>query len=101
MELDRRLLLAGLAGLAAAPASAQPASVAAKPGGEAPLARRFADYADAIRVSDIDGPTIERAKVHLLDSLGCGLAAFKEAPVSAVRDLAFASGGAAATIIGT
>src|SRR5438105_1397524 len=102
MNLDRRVLLAGLATLAAAPASAQPAPVAVKSGaGKAPLARRLAAYADSFRFADIDPPTIERTKVHLLDSLGCGLAAFRESTVGAVRELALASGGNAATIIGT
>jgi 2-methylcitrate dehydratase len=102
MDLDRRVLLAGLAGVAAAPALAQPASVAVKSGaGEAPLAARLADYIDSARVADLDGPTLERAKVHLLDSLGCGLAAFQEGTVSAVRELALASGANAATILGT
>jgi len=103
MDLDRRVLLSGLAGLAAAPALAQPqpAPVSVKSGTGAPLARRLGDYADSLRVADLDSATIERTKVHLLDSLGCGLAAFKEGTVSAVRELAFASGGNAATIIGT
>src|SRR5207237_3416292 len=101
MELDRRLLLAGLAGLAAAPASAQPKQVAAKAAAEVPLASRLAAYTDSIRSADLDAATIERAKLHLLDSLGCGLAAFRETTVNAVRELAFASGGTAATIIGT
>src|SRR5258705_8648123 len=102
MNFDRRVILAGLATLAAAPASAQPAPVAVKSGTEkAPLARRLAAYADSFRFADIDPPTIERTKVHLLDSLGCGLAAFREGTVRAVRELAFASGGDAATIIGT
>jgi len=102
MNLDRRVVLAGLSGLAATPALAQPAPVAVKPGAnETPLARRLANYSDSLRVADLDPSTIERAKVHLLDSLGCGVAAFKEGTVSAVRELAFASGGNAATIIGT
>lgn len=102
MDLDRRLLLAGLAGVAAAPALAESASVAEKSrGGETPLAKRLANYVDSVRVADLDGPTTERAKVHLLDSLGCGLAALREGPVSTVRELAFANGGTAATILGT
>jgi 2-methylcitrate dehydratase len=102
MDFDRRVLLAGLGSLAATPALAQPAPTPVKSGaGEAPLARRLANYSDAIRVADLDSATIERTKVHLLDSLGCGLAAFREGTVSAVRELAFASGGNAATIIGT
>jgi len=101
MNLDRRVLLAGLSSLAVAPALAQPAPAAKSGTNEVPLARRLANYSDAIRFADLDPPTIERAKVHLLDSLGCGIAAFKEGTVSAVRELAFANGGNAATIIGT
>jgi 2-methylcitrate dehydratase len=102
MNLDRRVLIGALAGVAAAPALAQAASVADKPKTtEPPLARRLAGYAGSLRTADLDSATVERAKVHLLDSLGCGLAAFKEGPVSTVRELALAGGGNAATIIGT
>ena len=102
MNLDRRVLIGALAGVAAAPALAQAASVADKPKAtEPPLARRLAGYAGSLRTADLDSATVERAKVHLLDSLGCGLAAFKEGPVSTVRELALAGGGNAATIIGT
>jgi 2-methylcitrate dehydratase len=102
MEFDRRIILAGLAATATAPALAQPAPAPAKTAPrETPLARRLANYADSIRFSELDAATIERAKVHLLDSLGCALSAFREGPVSKVRELAFASGGNAATVIGT
>jgi 2-methylcitrate dehydratase len=103
MELDRRVLLAGFAGIAAAPALAQAAAPASPKSGadKTPLARRLADYAVSIGAADLDPATLERTKVHLLDSLGCGLAAFKEGTVSAVRELAFAGGGNGATIIGT
>jgi 2-methylcitrate dehydratase len=102
MRVDRRVLLAGLAGVATVPALAQPAPVAVKSeAGEMPLARRLADYGGSLRLADIDPGTIERMKVHLLDSLGCGLAAFREGPVSTVRELALAGGGTAASILGT
>jgi len=105
MELDRRILLGALAATAATPAlgqPAQPAPAATKVAKETtPLAARLAAYVDAARVSDLDAATIERVKVHVLDSLGCGLAAFKEKTVSAVRELAFANGGNGATVIGT
>ena len=106
-RFDRRLVLTGLAGLGALPVFAQtraaeqakgPANPAAP---TAPLARRLADYVQSIRFADLDGPTIERAKIHLLDSLGCGLSAFAEETVKSVRELAVAAGGNAATIIGT
>ena len=110
LRFDRRLLLTALASLGsfvALPRLAQtraaeqakgPANLTA---GNAPLARRLADYVQSIRFADLDGPTIERAKVHLLDSLGCGLSAFKEETVSSVRELAVKAGGNAATILGT
>src|ERR1700686_2899981 len=102
MHLDRRALVTAMAAIAAAPAFAQPVpAVVQSETGAAPLARRLANYIDSRRVTDLDPATIERAKIHLLDSLGCGLAAFREGPVTAVRELAFASGGNAATVIGT
>src|SRR4051794_8523282 len=102
MEMDRRVLLAGVAGLAVALALAQaaPASAPAEAGGP-PLAERLAGYAAALSMAELDAATIERTKVHLLDSLGCAIAAFNEKTVSAVRELAFANGGNAATVIGT
>ena len=102
MDLDRRVLLSLLASAAVAPAAAQTPTAATSPGaGEVTLAQRLANYVYSASSADLDPPTIERAKVHLLDSLGCGLAAFHEGPVSAVRELAFAGGGDAATVIGT
>src|SRR5262245_48322158 len=101
-RFDRRVLLTGLAsfaGLAATPAFAQAGT--APRVNTAPLARRLADYVQSIRFADLDAPTIERTKVHLLDSLGCGLSAFSEDTVASVRQLAVAAGGNAATIIGT
>jgi 2-methylcitrate dehydratase len=47
---------------------------------ETPLAERLAAYADGLRYDDLDDATIERVKVHVVDSLGCGLAAFDEKP---------------------
>ena len=108
LRLSRRLLLNGLAGLAslaaiprAQAAAAQAKGPATPSTGNAPLARRLADYVESMRFADLDAPTIERAKVHLLDSLGCGLSAFKEETVASVRELAVAAGGNAATILGT
>jgi len=102
MNLDRRIMLAGLAATAATPGFAQSVSA---PGKIAPqkiaLARRLADYATSVQFAELDAATIERAKVHLFDSLGCAIAAFREGPVSKIRELAFASGGGAATVIGT
>src|SRR5215471_21680374 len=66
-----------------------------------PLAARLAAYAADLRYDDLDSATIERIKSHLIDTLGCGIAAFDEKPVRICRDVAFAAGGTAATIIGT
>jgi len=65
------------------------------------LAERLAAYADGLRYDDLDDATVERVKVHLIDSLGCGLAAFDEKPVRICRDVVLASGGGSATVIGT
>jgi 2-methylcitrate dehydratase len=68
---------------------------------QSPLAKRLAAYADGLRYDDLDEATVERVKVHLVDSLGCGLAAFDEKPVRICRDVVLASGGGGATVIGT
>jgi 2-methylcitrate dehydratase len=64
------------------------------------LAERLAAYADGLRYDDLDAATIERVKSHLIDTLGCGIAAFDEKPIQICRDIALAVGGNA-TIIGT
>jgi 2-methylcitrate dehydratase len=66
-----------------------------------PLAAKLAAYADGLHYDDLDAATIEAVKVHLIDSLGCGLAAFDEKPVRICRDVVLASGGGGATVIGT
>ena len=43
-----------------------------------PLAERLAAYANSLRYDDLDGATIERVKSHVIDTLGCGIAAFDE-----------------------
>jgi 2-methylcitrate dehydratase len=67
---------------------------------QAPLAERLADYADRLRFEDLDAGTIERVKAHVIDTVGCGIAAFDEPPVRICREVALASGGGA-TVIGT
>jgi 2-methylcitrate dehydratase len=66
-----------------------------------PLAERLAVYADSLGYDDLDDATVERVKMHFIDSLGCGLAAFDEKPVRICRDVVLASGGGGATVIGT
>jgi 2-methylcitrate dehydratase len=66
-----------------------------------PLAARLAAYAERLRYEDLDPATVERVKAHVIDTLGCGIAAFDEAPVRICRDVALAPGGGASTVIGT
>lgn len=93
---SRRQVVAGLAAglaLGAAPAAAA--------GEGAPLADRLAAYAHGLTYADIDPATVEAAKVHLVDALGCGLAAFEAGPVRVCRSVALAYGAGGATVLGT
>ena len=65
------------------------------------LASRLAAYADGLRYDDLDEATVESVKVHIIDALGCGLAAFDEKPVRICRGVALAHGSGGATVIGT
>ena len=65
-----------------------------------PLARRLAGYALELRYEDIDPATIERIKIHLIDSLGCGIGALSEPAVKICREIALPVTGMS-TIIGT
>ena len=66
-----------------------------------PLAERLADYADRLRYEDLDAATIERVKAHVIDTLGCGIAALDEPPVRICREVALAPGNGIATVIGS
>src|SRR2546430_17175438 len=68
---------------------------------ERPLAERLAAYANGLNYDDLDAATIERVKAHLIDTLGCGFAAFDEKPVQICRDIALAPGGGPSTVLGT
>ena len=107
MKFPRRRFLHLAAGLTVLPiasqfvrAENQSASPALEPR-DVPLAERLAAYADGLRYDDLDAATIERVKMHLIDSIGCGLAAFDEKPVRICREVVLASGGGGATVIGT
>jgi 2-methylcitrate dehydratase len=97
MTIPRRQFLH----LAASAAVLPTATRIARAADQKPLAERLAVYADALRYDDLDAATVERVKVHLIDVLGCGLAAFDEKPVRVCREVALASGPGAATLIGT
>src|ERR1700735_2284536 len=109
MKIPRRRFLRLAAGAAALPAiptiattvvRAQPAPARAKQA-TPPLAEKLAGYADRLRYDDIDAATIERVKSHLIDALGCGIAAFDEPPVRICREVALAPAGGVSVIIGT
>src|ERR1700744_1883175 len=81
----------------AQPAPASPPSKQAT----RPLAERRAVYADRLRHDDIDAATIERVKSHVIDTIGCAIAALDEPPVKICRDVALAPAGGVSTVIGT
>jgi 2-methylcitrate dehydratase len=97
MKTARRRFLHLAASAAALPAL----SGAARAQPVRPLAERLADYADRLRFEDIDQETIERVKAHVIDTIGCGIAAFDEGPVRICRDIALAPADGSATVIGT
>ncbi len=97
MKLARRKFLSLAVGTFAAPALCCRALGL----GSQPLAKQLADYAGDLRFSDIDPATVERAKAHIIDALGCAIAAFDERPVRASREVALAGAAGAATLIGT
>ncbi len=107
MKLTRRAVLHMGAGASVLPLatanllrsqSAGAADVSAA--GAPPLARRLADYALGLRYEHLDPATIERVKIHIIDSLGCGVGALNEAAVRICREVALSVGGTS-TIIGT
>jgi 2-methylcitrate dehydratase len=105
--IARRSVVAGMAalgvcGLAPRAWAVEPgASQSVRPLAARPLAERLAAYASDLRYDDLDAATIEAVKIHLIDTLGCGLAAFDERPVRICREVALAAGGGVATVIGT
>jgi 2-methylcitrate dehydratase len=101
--LSRRTVLRLAAGVSALPFASEAfaAQNAKSPAsGEPPLARRLAGYALGLRYEDLDPATVERVKVHVIDSLGCGIGALNEKAVRICRDMALLVPGSS-TIIGT
>jgi 2-methylcitrate dehydratase len=92
---------AGFGHLAPAPpvmaATAEPPPAAA----DRSLAQRLAAYVDALHYDVLDAATVETAKVHLIDALGCAIAALDEGPVRICRDVAATASGGVSTILGT
>jgi 2-methylcitrate dehydratase len=111
MKLPRREFLslamrAGL-GVGALPVVSRRAWTQADPARTPPeqptplLAERLAAYADQLRYDDLDAATIERVKAQVIDTIGCGIAAFDDKPVRICRDVVLAGGSGSATAIGT
>jgi len=65
------------------------------------LAEQLADYAWAIEYQDLDEVTIETVKSHLIDALGCAIAAYDEAPVRIARQVAQMVPDGPSTVIGS
>lgn len=104
MKLTRRRVLHLGAGATALPFAVAMLAIFPQNAGAAegtpPLARRLADYALGLRYEDLDPATIERVRIHLIDSLGCGIAALNEGAVRICREIALPVTGPS-TIIGT
>ena len=66
------------------------------------LAERLAGYASSLTYDDLGGMVIREGKKRLLDTIGCAIGAYGEAPVKAARRLAERGYPAdASTILGT
>jgi 2-methylcitrate dehydratase len=106
MKLLRRRFLHQAAGALALPFVARRGAAQTPPQqqpSEQPvrlLAERLAAYAASLRYDELGAATIERVKAHLIDTLGCGIAALDESPVRICRDVALAPGNGSSTVIG-
>jgi 2-methylcitrate dehydratase len=107
-SISRRSMLAAFASSATtvawaqtplAPASANESSAdaAAPPN----IAQRMARYIVETEYGALDPTTIEAAKAHLIDSIGCAISACHEDVVRACRDVALAVPGGVSTVMGT
>ena len=101
--IPRRHVVAGMAaiGLSGLPPRARAAETGLREQPGRPLGERLAAYAGGLSYDDLDDATIERVKTHVIDTIGCGIAAFDERPVRICRDVALAPAGGAASVIGT
>jgi 2-methylcitrate dehydratase len=106
IKLTRRRLLHLTAGQVALPIVSRIAMAQNNPSPplsaprERPLAQQLAAYAHALHYDDLDAATVERIKLHVVDTIGCGIGAFQERAVGICREIALAVPGSA-TIIGT
>jgi 2-methylcitrate dehydratase len=66
------------------------------------LSERLAEYASSLSYDELSESVVREAKKRLLDSLGCAMGAYGEAPAKAVRRLAERGyPGKASTLLGT
>ena len=108
-SIRRRAILGGIAGTLAAPAligpawaqTALPAAAAGGEGSGLSIAQRMAHYVAETNYDALDATTIETAKAHLIDAIGCGIAAYGEEMVRECREAALDMQGGASTVIGT
>jgi 2-methylcitrate dehydratase len=66
------------------------------------IAERLSEYAQSIDYADLGEEVVVEAKKRIIDSLGCAIGAYREAPVRIARKVAGANhSGGASTILGT
>jgi 2-methylcitrate dehydratase len=101
--ISRRHLVAGIGvcGLSGLTSNAFAAQAVQSESMVRPLAERLAAYAGRLGYHDLSAETVEAVKSHLIDTIGCGVAAFDEKPVQICRDIVLAASGGVSTVIGT
>ncbi|MGB8282202.1 MAG: MmgE/PrpD family protein, partial [Pseudolabrys sp.] len=107
-SISRRSILGAFVGSVTVPAWAQgpqaPVSTSGPSAGAAAtlnIAQRMARYVAETEYGALDQTTIEAAKAHFIDAIGCGISAYHEVAVRACRDVALAVPGGVSTVIGT
>jgi len=96
----RRNIVAGIAALGLSSFASRAGAAEEASPRQLLLAERLAAYADALRFDHLDPGTVERVKAHLIDTIGCGIAAFDERVVRTCREVALSAGNGGATVIG-
>ena len=107
-SISRRSFLGAFVGSVTVPAWAQgpqaPVSTNGPSAGAAAtlnIAQRMARYVAETEYGALDQTTIEAAKAHFIDAIGCGISAYHEVAVRACRNVALAVPGGVSTVIGT
>src|SRR2546426_11468784 len=84
-KISRRSIVAGIAALGVYGFARNARAAETRP-----LAERLGAYAAALRYEDLDAATIECVKSHVIDTLGCGIAALvsgsRKHLVDSIRD---------------